>query len=188
MTNESSNQISLTDQELQRRSQCALYVPTELDPLQGPADAIDPLGSSGTSRQVRSAKTGGTREHFTVGWMKAWKQARQDRGVLERPKNAAGFARRVYVFLLKHEVIHPFEPYTLQLDSGKVTGENAVVLWRSNTAMNLCQWWSIRFLRRPRRLCSQTMRYWPSGWPPGRTSIPSIWGSCTFLCFPGIVG
>lgn len=129
MTNESSNQISLTDQELQRRSQCALYVPTELDPLQGPAErSIRWALKERHGGKIHSA--GELREYFTSEWMKDWKQPDKTAEYWEGPKNAAGFARRVYFFLLKHEVIHPFEPYTLQLDRGQVTGENAVVLWR----------------------------------------------------------
>jgi hypothetical protein len=40
------------------------------------------------------------------------------------------FARRVYEFLLKYPVLHPYQPYTLQFDRGDVKGENALVVWR----------------------------------------------------------
>ena len=131
MTNEATNQVSLTDQELQQRSQCSLYMPTTVDPLQEPADATLRLAEALRERyNGKIGKTGGySGEHFTDGWMKAWTRPEKDQAYWEGPKAAAALGRRLYEFLLKYEVIHPFAPYSLQFDNGKVTGENALVLW-----------------------------------------------------------
>ena len=148
MTKESSNQISLTDQELQRRSQCSLYMPTMIDPLQGPADATLrwALRERHDGKIVRPEDI---REHFTDGWVKAWTRPEKDQAYWEGPKAAPALGRRLYEFLLKYEVMHPFEPYTLQFDNGKVSGENALVIWtpyRSPPVTLVVD----AFLRRPR--------------------------------------
>jgi hypothetical protein len=128
MTNEATNQVSLTDQELQRRSQCSLYMPTMIDPLQGPADAT--LRWALRERHDgKIVKPEDIRKHFTDGWMKAWTRSEKDQAYWKGPKKAAALGRRLYEFLLKYEVIHPYQAYSLQFDNGKVTGENALVLW-----------------------------------------------------------
>ena len=127
---EGTNQVSLTDQELQRRSQCALYVPTELDPLQGPAERSIrwALKERHAGRSTQPGNSGST---LRIGMDEGLDAAGEGpRSTGRGPECSWALGRRVYDFLLKHEVIHPFEPYTLQLDRGQVTGENAVVLWR----------------------------------------------------------
>ena len=57
-------------------------------------------------------------------------QREEERCLLEgRGVNLQPSRRRVFMFLLKYEVLHPYEPYTLELDRGQVKGENAVVVW-----------------------------------------------------------
>ena len=129
MLSEQSNQVSLTHLELQRRSHCGLYMPTTVDPLQEPAERTFRWALR-ERYNGKIVKPTDIREHFTDGWVKAWTGPEKDQAYWEGPKAASPFGRRVYTFLLKYEVIHPYEPYTLQLDRGQVRGENAVVLWR----------------------------------------------------------
>jgi len=69
------------------------------------------------------------RAHWVTEWSKGWGSEEKDDVYWESVRKAAPFARHVYMFLLKYEVLHPYEPYTLKLDSGHVKGENAVVVW-----------------------------------------------------------
>jgi hypothetical protein len=134
--------VSLTDQELQQRSQCSMYISTEVDPWQGPADR--------TIRWAISERASGTirkpddlRVHFAAGWKKAWKGQAYSKAYWAGINKALPFGRRVYYFLLKYEVEHPFRPYTLKLDGGRVTGSYALVWW------DKCRKGSIPMLVRP---------------------------------------
>jgi hypothetical protein len=171
MTNEASNQVSLTDEELQRRSQCSLYTPMTIDPLQGPASAT--LRWALRERHDgKVVKPEDIRKHFTDGWMKAWAGPEKDQAYWKGPKAAAPIGRRIYEFLLKYEVIHPFEPYSLQFDNGRVSGENALVLWTPyrKAPMPLVV---DSFLRRPRN--TQIPTYTALGqWLAARQDIDTV--------------
>jgi hypothetical protein len=103
-------------------------MPTFVDPPEYPAEQ--------TFRwAVRERHSGKTlepeelRKRFVGLWEKVWGDRERKKDYWRGPNKAAPFARRVYMFLLKYRVLHPYEPYTLQLDRGQVTGENAVVIW-----------------------------------------------------------
>ena len=119
----------ITDQELQRRSQCSLYSPTEIDRLEEPSRlTVRWALRERHEGKIRSAAD--LRAHWVAGWEKGWGSEKKNSVYWENVKKAAPFARRVYKFLLDYEVLHPYLPYTLPLDRGEVTGENALVLWR----------------------------------------------------------
>ena len=118
----------ITDQELQRRSQCSLYHPTEIDLLEKPSR----LTFRWALRERHEGKirtAADLRAHWVAGWKKGWGSEEKNSVYWESVKKAATFARRVYEFLLKYEVLHPYKPYILELDRGQVKGENALVLW-----------------------------------------------------------
>ncbi len=118
----------ITDQDLQRRSQCSLYHPTEIDLLEKPSRLTFRWAlrerHEGKIRQVVDL-----RAHWVAGWTKGWGDETKNSVYWDGVKKAAGFARCVYEFLLKYEVLHPYEPYTLELDRGQVKGEKALVVW-----------------------------------------------------------
>src|ERR1035441_5864599 len=119
----------ITDQELQRRSQCSLYNPTEIDLLEEPSR----LTFQWALRERHSGKTcqvADLRAHWVAGWKKGRGSETKNSVYWKGPAKAATFARRVYMFLLKYEVLHPYKPYTLRLDRGQAKGENALVVWR----------------------------------------------------------
>src|ERR1035441_1762411 len=119
----------ITDQDLQRRSQCSLYHPTEIDLLEKPSR----LTFRWALRERHLGKTCSLvdlRAHWVAGWTKGWGSEKKNSIYWKSVKRAAPFAARVYKFLLDYEVLHPYEPYTLELDRGQVKGENALVLWR----------------------------------------------------------
>ena len=119
----------ITDQDLQRRSQCSLYHPTEIDLLEEPSR----LTFRWALRERHLGKTCSLvdlRAHWVAGWKKGWGEEKINGVYWKGVGRSANFAARVYKFLLKYEVQHPYEPYTLQLDRGQVKGENTVVLWR----------------------------------------------------------
>ena len=103
-------------------------MPTMIDPLQGPADATLRWALQ-ERHDGKIVKPEDIREHFTDGWMKAWTGPEKDQAYWKGPKAAPALGRRLYEFLLKYEVMQPLQPYTLHFDNGKVTGENAVVIW-----------------------------------------------------------
>jgi hypothetical protein len=70
------------------------------------------------------------REHWSAEWKKQWGKEQAGSEYWNGIGKSRTFARRVYEFLLKYEVIHPYEPYTLEFDRGQVKGENALVVWR----------------------------------------------------------
>jgi hypothetical protein len=121
--------IVLSEEELHRRSLCSMYDGRVVDSLKVPAER--------TFRWALRERHGGKipspsdlREHFTNGWSSTWNKPNKDLEYWKGPKAAAAFGRIVYGFLLKYEVIHPFEPYSLSLGGGSIRGENALVLWR----------------------------------------------------------
>jgi hypothetical protein len=119
----------ITDQELQRRSQCSLYHPTEIDLLEKPSR----LTFRWALRERHLGKPCSLvdlRAHWVAGWTKGWGSEKKNSIYWKSVKRAAPFAARVYKFLLDYEVLHPYEPYILELDRGQVKGENALVLWR----------------------------------------------------------
>jgi hypothetical protein len=118
----------ITDQDLQRRSQCSLYHPTEIDLLEKPSRLTFRWALRERHKgKIRSAED--LRAHWVTEWKKGWGSEEKNDVYWESVKKAAPFARHVYMFLLKYEVLHPYKPYTLQLDRGQVKGENAVVVW-----------------------------------------------------------
>jgi hypothetical protein len=70
MQTEPANRVSLTDRELQQRSQCSLYMPTKVDPLQAPAD-ITLRWALRERYNGKIVKPADIREHFTDAWVKA---------------------------------------------------------------------------------------------------------------------
>ncbi len=121
-------QFSITDTELQRRSQCSLYTPTVFNPLEGPAERAFRWAIK--QREAgKIASPADLREYFMREWNKDWDERERNTEYWVGPKKAPAFARRVYEFLLKYVVTQAFQPYTLQLDRGQVTGEYALALW-----------------------------------------------------------
>jgi hypothetical protein len=119
----------ITDQELQRRSQCSLYNPAEIDLLEEPSRLT--VRWALLERHLgKACSLSDLRAHWVAGWKKGWGSERINGVYWKGVGKAATFARRVYEFLLKYEVLHPYEPYTLQFDRGQVKGENALVVWR----------------------------------------------------------
>jgi hypothetical protein len=119
----------ITDQDLQRRSQCSLYHPTEIDLLEKPSR----LTFRWALRERHLGKICSLvdlRAHWVAGWTRGWGSEKKNSIYWKSVKRAAPLAARVYKFLLDHEVLHPYEPYILELDRGQVKGENALVLWR----------------------------------------------------------
>ena len=72
--------------------------------------------------------------------MKAWDDRERDQSYWDGIGKAP-FAKRTYYFILKYQVLHPYQAYTLEFDRGQVTGENAVVLWDKYRAVR-SRWWS----------------------------------------------
>lgn len=150
MTNTRSKSISLTDLELQQRSQCSLYTPTFVDPLEHPAEQTLRWAVRerhlGTIREPKEL-----RKRFVGLLEKARGNQKKDQVYWNCVKQSLPFGRRVYMFLLKYRVLHPYEPYTLQFDRGQVTGENAVVIWDKYRKGEIPMLLSMHF-RRPRYL------------------------------------
>lgn len=124
-------QFVLSEKELHRRSQCSLYDPLRVDVLEGPAERTFRWAVLERSfGKIHKAPE--IREHFVSGWNKAWSDlnTKFSGDYWKGPKFAAALGRRVYEFLLKFEVIHPFEPYTLELDRGVIHGSNALISWK----------------------------------------------------------
>jgi hypothetical protein len=120
---------TFSDQEIQRRSQCSLYVAAEADPLLRPA--MQTLRWGLRERHLGKIRTAADlRERFVQEWVGGWSGDPTGSAYWVGPNQARPFARRVYEFLLKYEVIHPYEAYTLELDHGQITGEMALVQWR----------------------------------------------------------
>ena len=142
-------QVSLRDIELQQRIQGGLYPPSKADPLQGPAERAFRWAIK-ESYQGRVPLPADLRKRFTDDWVGKWELPEKTSAYWAGVNKAAGFARRVYFYLLKYRVLQPFRPYTLQLDEGQVTGENALVWWdkyRSEPVPMLID----GLLRRPRK-------------------------------------
>src|ERR1035437_6952929 len=119
----------ITDQELQRRSQCNLYNPTEIDRLERPAMRT----IRWALRERHSGKiclAADIRARWVAEWKEGWGDEKKNGVYWKGVDKSANFGRRVYMFLLDYEVLHPYLPYTLTLDRGEVTGENALVVWR----------------------------------------------------------
>lgn len=161
--------VALTEDELQRKSQCGLYMPTASDPVQAPAERT--LRWALRERHVgKIPLVSDLREHFMYGWAQGWNKPK-DLEYWEGAEKARAFGRRMYEFLLKYEVIHPFEPYTLDFDDGQVTGENAVVLW--NKARGEVPMVLDAMLRRPRD--TRTVNYKAlAQWLAARQDVDSV--------------
>jgi len=119
----------ITDRELQQRSECSFYNPTEIDPYEGPSRL--------TIRWALRERANGIicsyqdlGERWSAEWQKIWGNNTNNQDYWNGERKALSFARRVYEFLLDYEVRHSYEPYTLQLDRGQVKGENALAVWR----------------------------------------------------------
>ena len=119
----------ITDQALQGRSQCSLYNPAGIDRLERPA--MRTIRWALRERHMgKICPVADLREHWVAEWKKGWGEEKISAVYWKGVGRSATFARRVYGFLLKYEVLHPYLPYTLQLDRGQVKGENALVVWR----------------------------------------------------------
>jgi hypothetical protein len=139
--------VTLSELELQRNAVCSMYVEQSVDYLIGPAER--------TFRWAVRQRHNGIictpkmlRERFLDDWKKSWEGAIDDTYWVG-PKAAAPFGRRVYEFLLKYEVLRPFEPYQLQLEHGQIHGQNALVLWRKLRQEPVTMVLDVR-MRRPR--------------------------------------
>jgi hypothetical protein len=118
----------ITDRELQQHSQCSIYVPAEIDLLEEPA-RLTIRWALEERHRGRICLPPVLRERWVTEWKKC---CNESVGPVYREGvgKAANFARRVYMFLLKYEVLHPYEPYVLQFDRGQVKGQNALVVWQ----------------------------------------------------------
>jgi hypothetical protein len=70
------------------------------------------------------------RARFVGHWAEAWGATEKTQEYWKGPNAARSFGKRLYEFLLNLEVVHPFQPYTLELEAGTIYGENALVLCR----------------------------------------------------------
>lgn len=176
-------QIVLSDKELQRRSLCSMYIQRQVDLLEGPAEHT--LRWAIRERHFGKIHSPSElREYFINEWGKAWNRPEKDSGYWQGPNAARSFGRRVYEFLLKHEIVHPYEPYTLELDRGTVIGHNALALWRKARQEPVPMVIDFR-LRRPR---DTRTPYYPAlaQWVAARLDVesvdlgivhvPTIWG------------
>src|SRR5450631_460408 len=112
----------ITDQELQGRSQCNLYSPTEVDRLERPAmRTIRWALRERHKGKIRLAAD--IRARWVAEWKEGWGEEEISAAYWKGVNRSAAFGRRVYEFLLKYEVLHPYEPYILELDRGQVKGE-----------------------------------------------------------------
>ena len=118
----------ITDRELQQRSQCSIYVPREVDLLEEPA-RLTIRWALRERHKGRICLPPNLRERWVTEWQKSWGKDAKSADYWKGVNKAATFARRVYEFLLKYQVLHPYQPYTLHFDRGEVKGENALVLW-----------------------------------------------------------
>lgn len=118
----------LTEEELHRRSLCSLYAPPPVDPMSLVAE--EAFRWALHERHLHRLPTPeDLRAKFVALWAGSRSDAEKDLAYWEGPKTCAAFARRVYMFLLRYEVLHPYQPYTLEVDGGLIQGQNAVVLW-----------------------------------------------------------
>jgi hypothetical protein len=119
----------ITDRELQQRSQCSIYAPAEVDPQEEPA-RLTIRWALRERHQGKICSPPDLRERWVTEWKKSFGKDAKNAGYCKGVQKSSTFARHVYEFLLKYEVLHPYEPYTLQFDHGQVTGQNALVVWR----------------------------------------------------------
>jgi hypothetical protein len=54
-----------------------------------------------------------------AGWTRGWGSEKKNSIYWKSVNRSAPFAARVYEFLLKYEVLHPYEPYILELIGGR---------------------------------------------------------------------
>ena len=119
----------ITEQELQRRSQCSLYNPTEVDLLENPAMRTIRWALR-ERHQGKICSLVDLRIRWVAEWKDGWGSKKINSVYWKGVNRSATFGRRLYEFLLKYEVLHPYEPYTVEFDRGQVKGENALVVWR----------------------------------------------------------
>ena len=119
----------ICDQELQRLSQCSLYSPAEVDRLEKPAMRTIRWALR-ERHQGKICSVVDLRARWVAEWKNGWGSKKISSVYWKGVGKSATFGRRLYAFLLKYEVLHPYQPYTLELDRGQVKGENAVVVWR----------------------------------------------------------
>jgi hypothetical protein len=142
--------LALTEAVLHRRSLCSMYQSNVEDHLTGPAERTFRWALK--ERFIgKLHKPADLREHFVSGWSKAWNLPEKDARYWEGPNKSRAFGRHVYEFLLKYEIVQPYEPYSLELPAGTVTGENAIAIWKSRHKGEIPQVVSMR-IRRPRDL------------------------------------
>jgi hypothetical protein len=119
----------LSELELQRQSMCPLFDGIDFHRMERPADQTFRWAlrerHNGVIRPVTDL-----RARFVDLWAEAWGTAAKTAEYWKGPAAARSYGRRLYEFLLNLEVIHPFQPYTLELETGQVRGENALVLYR----------------------------------------------------------
>src|ERR1035437_4921054 len=103
----------ITDRELQQRSQCSIYVPAEVDLLEEPA-RLTIRWALRERHQGKICSVVDLRKRWVTEWEKSWGKGAKSAGYWKGVQKSSTFGRRVYEFLLKYEVRHPYEPYTLQ--------------------------------------------------------------------------
>jgi hypothetical protein len=118
----------ITDQELQRRSECNSYNPAKIDPLEAPARLTIRWALRERHKGIICSLSA-LRERWVTEWQERWGEDAKNADYWKGVDKTRAFTRRVYEFLLDYEVLHPYEAYTLQFDRGEVKGENALVVW-----------------------------------------------------------
>jgi hypothetical protein len=127
-----AGRASLSDESLHELSQCGLY---QIGPLnvQSVLEATVRFTFRDAVRdrffsKIQEPKI--LRASFVKNWKKLWPDKPDGPGYWRGPAASIPFARRVYEFLLKYEVVQPFEPYRLELEYGNVYGEHAIGVWK----------------------------------------------------------
>src|SRR5260370_33763144 len=96
------------DQELQRRSQCSLYNPAEIDRLERPA--MRTIRWALRERHMgKICPVADLRAHWVAEWKEGWGNEKISAVYWKGVGKSAAFARRGYEFLLKYEGLHPYE-------------------------------------------------------------------------------
>lgn len=68
------------------------------------------------------------RERFVKEWHADWgDRKREGKDYWKGPRVSGAFARRVYNLFLRYVVLQPFEPYTLEMAGGDITGHAAIL-------------------------------------------------------------
>ena len=123
-----ASKLILTEQQLREQSFCAMFDRKEHRHLE--IAAWNTLRWAVLRRFVHEPRDADQiRERFVLYWNKAWgKQVARTQAYWKGVAKCARFARRVFMLLLNYNVSQPFEPYTLVLPNGHITGTAAVLV------------------------------------------------------------